>query len=341
MRATPIALGLSCTTLALLLSLHGEEPAPPRIVRERHQYHQPVSPAVLAAAALPSSPDIPTSHRAKAPLPAACVPGRLCDTPQLRHAAGDGEPTGDSVRESTGVREPQLRSPVATPAHVSQLLSPPPPPPPPALGSAGRHRATPVFAPHAPEYEPRTRTPSLPTGPAMLRVRQAPGEAPLADAVVVSGVGKKEARDFECPTIRQGPFCFACQVACGGRGCAEVVRACARLPHCTFAKVNTGRTFGTLKTSDASFLEGVAAAAATKKERQVGTCALAGARPQVESARKVLGKCHRLGGVACAAPQLATLAAGTWHLAGRRTRGQPVRRSRPHARLWRGRGPLP
>ena len=31
----------------------------------------------------------------------------------------------------------------------------------------------------------------------------------------------------------------------GGRECSAVVRACARMPHCTFAKVNAGRTFGT------------------------------------------------------------------------------------------------
>ena len=48
-RAAPIALGVSCTALALLLSLRGEEPVPPRIVRERHQYHQPVPPAFHAA----------------------------------------------------------------------------------------------------------------------------------------------------------------------------------------------------------------------------------------------------------------------------------------------------
>ena len=50
------------------------------------------------------------------------------------------------------------------------------------------------------------------------------------------------------------------------------------MPHCTFAKINAGRTFGTLKTADAAYLEGVAAEAAAKKERELTSCSLAGAK---------------------------------------------------------------
>ena len=89
MRAAPIALGVSCTALALLLSLRGEEPVPPRVVHERHQYHQPVPP-VSHAATLPARlPDNPASRDDdEAPLPAACVPGRLCATPQRPYTTG-------------------------------------------------------------------------------------------------------------------------------------------------------------------------------------------------------------------------------------------------------------
>ena len=57
-----------------------------------------------------------------------------------------------------------------------------------------------------------------------------------------------------------------------------MVRACARMPHCTFAKVNAGRTFGTLKTADDAYLEGVAAEAAAKKRRELSLCVLAGGK---------------------------------------------------------------
>ena len=57
-----------------------------------------------------------------------------------------------------------------------------------------------------------------------------------------------------------------------------MVRACARMPHCTFAKVNAGRTFGTLKTADDAYLEGVAAEAAAKKRRELSSCVLAGGK---------------------------------------------------------------
>jgi hypothetical protein len=164
--------------------------------------------------------------------------------------------------------------------------------PPPRLDATSVSAAAPppvtVPVTHEPPFE--TRAPTLPAGAVMLRVRPAPGAAPLHTAAVVKGVGKKEARDFECPDIRQGPFCFACQISCGSsRNCAPVVRACARLPHCTFAKVNEGRSFGTLKTSDASYLDGVTAAAAAKKEAQLAACALAGAQggaPDAHAAEK-------------------------------------------------------
>ena len=175
-RAAPIALGVSCTALALLLSLRGEEPVPPRIVRERHQYHQPVPPAFHAATLperLPSPPDIPASRHDEGPLPVACVPGRLCATPQRPYTTGGGGPAAAS----------------------SQLLSRPPAPL--DLSSAGRRHEAPAAAPHAQAHapEPHTRTPALPSGAAMLRVRAGPGAAPLQTAVVVRGVGKKEARD--------------------------------------------------------------------------------------------------------------------------------------------------
>ena len=170
-RAAPIALGVSCTALALLLSLRGEEPVPPRIVRERHQYHQPVPPAFHAAtlpARLPSPPDIPASHHDEAPLPAACVPGRLCATPQRPYTTGGG----------------------GGPAAASSQLLARPPAPLDLMSSAGRRQAAPAVA-------PQTRTPALPSGAAMLRVRAGPGAAPLQMAVVVRGVGKAEARDSE------------------------------------------------------------------------------------------------------------------------------------------------
>ena len=174
-RAAPIALGVSCTTLALLLSLRGEEPVPPRIVRERHQYHQPVPPAFHAATLperLPSPPDIPASRHDEAPLTAACVPGRLCATPQRPYTTGGGGP-----------------------AAASSQLPARPPAPLDLMSSAGRRHAAPAVAPHAHAPEPHTRTPALPSGAAMLRVRAGPGAAPLQTAVVVRGVGKKEARD--------------------------------------------------------------------------------------------------------------------------------------------------
>ena len=192
-RAAPIALGVSCTALALLLSLRGEEPVPPRIVRERHQYHQPVPPQASHAAALPtrlpSPPDIPTSRRDDAPLPAACVPGRLCATPQLRpHTAGG----------------------------ASHLLSRTPPPL--DLSSAGRRQAAPAVVPHTPvphtpvpqAPEPHTRTPALPSGAAMLRVRaaawlkcppwQCPSSPPVPPQSAPGGSGQ-----LGTPRVEAGP----------------------------------------------------------------------------------------------------------------------------------------
>jgi hypothetical protein len=169
-RAAPIALGVSCTALALLLSLRGEEPVPPRIVRERHQYHQPVPPAFHAAtlpAHLPSPPDIPASRHDEAPLPAACVPGRLCATPQRPYTTGGGG------RGPAAASFPLLARP---PAPLDLMSS-----------SAGRRQVAPAVAPHAPAPDPHTRTPALPSGAAMLRVRAGPGAAPLQMAVVVYG----------------------------------------------------------------------------------------------------------------------------------------------------------
>ena len=168
MRAAPIALGVSCTALALLLSLRGEEPAPPRVVRERHQYHQPVPPASHAATLPARLPDNPASrHDDEAPLPAACVPGRLCATPQRPYTIGGAS------------------APTAP------------------LRSAGLRQAAPAVAPHAPAPEPHTRTPALPSGAAMLRVRAGPGAPPLHTAVLTRGVGRAGARDFECPEVRE------------------------------------------------------------------------------------------------------------------------------------------
>ena len=85
MRLAPIALGVSCTLIALVLSRREEEPLP-LIVREGHQ---PVPAALPGSAPLPlartaTRPELPATTPAEAPLPADCVPGRLCDTPQLQ-----------------------------------------------------------------------------------------------------------------------------------------------------------------------------------------------------------------------------------------------------------------
>ena len=274
MRLPPLLLG-TCVALVLVLYFRGEEPAP-IVVRERHVRGrlQGLEPATRPPDPLPLPVDRTLSAAQPPPeVPPTpdCVPGRLCATPQLPPRRSSGVAVAVA---SHGVAAADAPLPLDTVVAAQQPATATQTPPP--RRSSGPDVPQPVSLPPQPLVVPQV--PPLSPGAVMLRVRQAPGAAPMRRAAVVRGLPKAEARDFECPGLREGPFCFVCQVSCGGRrDCQAVVRACARLPHCTSAKINEGRTFGTLKTSDASYLEGVAAAAAARHKHDIESCSSEGA----------------------------------------------------------------